>query len=131
MLVASSNTKELSKYKIRKTINIISEFCKENIGKVKSKGYPRVQISYTSSDCMGLYDPFDHKVIIFVNACETLSDLTSTVIHEWTHSKQRVLTDYVRLYKKFGYDNHPMEIEAYDSEKKWNRKALNFLKKNW
>jgi len=131
MLVASSNTQELSKYKIRKTINIISEFCKENIGKINSKGYPKVQISYTSSDFMGLYDPFDHKIIIFVNGCETLSDLTSTVIHEWTHSKQKVLTDYVKLYKKFGYDKHPMEIEACESEKKWNRKALNFLKKNW
>ena len=130
-MVASTSLKELSKYKIRKTVNIISGFCQENLGKTNRRGYPKIQISYLSSDFMGLYDPFDHKIVIYVNSCKTVSDLTSTVIHEWTHSKQRVLTDYVKLYKKFGYDNHPMEIEAYNSEKKWNRKALNFLKKNW
>lgn len=131
MLVASQNLKELSKYKIQKSGKIISDFCKEKIGKAKGNDYPTLQLSYVSSDCMGLYDPFDHKIIIYVNYCQTVSDLTSTIIHEWTHSCQNVLKNYVKLYKKFGYDNHPMEIEACESEKKWNRKALNYLKKNW
>lgn len=126
MLVASQNLKELSKYKIQKTAKIIAEFCKIKLG-----GNVSVQLSFVSSDFMGLYDPIKHKVIIYVNACPTLSDFTSTIIHEWTHSRQKVLKDYVNLYKKYGYENHPMEIEAYAAEKKWNRKALNFLKKNW
>lgn len=131
MLVASQDLKELSKYKIQKTTKIIAEFCKQNIGKLKNRKFVPVKLSYVSSDCMGMYDPVKHEVIIYVNSCRTVSDLTSTIIHEWTHSCQRVLTEYVKLYKKFGYENHPMEIEAYAAEKKWNRKALNFLKKNW
>jgi hypothetical protein len=38
--------------------------------------------------------------------------------------------EYNKLLKKFGYENHPMEIEARETEKKWNRKALNYMKKN-
>ena len=131
MLVASQNLKELSKYKIQKTGKIMAEFCKMNLGKSRGKDYPKIQFSYVSSDCMGMYDPFEHKIVIYINFCQSVSDLTSTIIHEWTHSCQKVLKDYVKLYKKFGYVNHPMEIEAYESEKKWNRKALYFLKKNW
>lgn len=132
MLVASQNISELSKYKISKTAKIMEDFCKQNIGKLKNRKYVPVKLSYvTHSDCMGMYDPVKHEVVIYVNSCCTLSDLTSTIIHEWTHSCQKVLTQYVKLYKKFGYQNHPMEIEAYESEKKWNRKALYFLKKNW
>ena len=56
--------------------------------------------------------------------------LTSTIIHEWTHSKQNIIGKYNKLLKKFGYKNHPMEIEACETEKKWNRKALNYMKKN-
>ena len=36
----------------------------------------------------------------------------------------------LELLKKFGYENHPMEIEARETEKKCNRKALNYMKKN-
>ena len=131
MLAASQNLKELSKYKISKIAKLMAEFCKINLGKSRGKDYPNLKLSYVASDCMGMYDPFEHKIVIYINVCETVSDLTSTFIHEWIHSCQKVLKDYVKLYKKFGYDNHPMEIEANNAEKKWNRKALNFVKKNW
>jgi hypothetical protein len=41
------------------------------------------------------------------------------------------LTDYGRLYKKYGYEKNPMEIEAYAAENIWNRKILNYIRKNF
>ena len=43
------------------------------------------------------------------------------MLHEWTHSLQKVRKSYYRLYDEFGYDKHPMEIEARLSEKLWGK----------
>jgi hypothetical protein len=58
-------------------------------------------------------------------------ELVKTIVHEWTHSTQRILTEYQKLHRKFGYRDNPLEIEAYAAEKIWGRKALNYVKKNW
>ena len=130
MLKASTPLSTLSKYKIRKIANIIRSFCGEHLGKLRNKAYPRFTLSFSkSADRMGIYDGEDNYMVIYVNQCKTVSDLTSTIIHEWTHSKQRIVAKYTKLYLKYGYVNHPMEIEARDNEVKYNRKSLNYLKK--
>jgi hypothetical protein len=94
-------------------------------------GEPKVKLSYRKCSYYGKYDPCKHKIIIYVCNIKTIGELSSTIIHEWTHSIQDVLGKYVALYKKFGYDNHPMEIEAYTNEEKYNRKCLNWIKKRY
>jgi len=128
---ATSPISELSRYKIKKIGKLVFEFCSKNLGKSKNKQWPKLTLSYMKqNEYMGLYSPRRHQIYIFVDKCKTLSDLTSTIIHEWTHSKQRILTDYGRLDKKWGYDKNPLEIEAYESEKIWNKKVLAYVKSN-
>jgi len=130
LMKSTHKLKEISKWKLGKISLTVSKFCLENLGYNRKIGVPTIKISYKDGDvCWGEYNPHNHQVVIFINNLKTLSDLTSTIIHEWTHSNQDVLGKYVKLYKKFGYDNHPMEIEAYANEKIWNRKCLAFLRK--
>jgi len=131
MIIASTKLSTLSKYKIRKISNIILKFCQETFGVGRNKLYPMFSLSYKdNTGLFGEYDGVENLITIYVKECKTISMLTSTIIHEWTHSKQNIIGKYNKLLKKFGYENHPMEIEACETEKKWNRKALNYMKKN-
>ena len=130
MILSKSNISDFSKWRLTKLSNLVSEFCRVNLGWKKSRGVPNIKLSYRRvGKCYGAYDPFSNTIIIYVFELKTLGDFTSTIIHEWTHSNQNIIRSYVKLYKKFGYDNHPMEIEAVCNEKKWNRKCLAFLRK--
>lgn len=129
---ANTKLNQLSEKEITKIVSKTIEFCVINLGKLKNKQYPKVSISYEPNyEFMGKYNPVNNEIFLYTKNCKTISDLTKTIIHEWTHTKQRILTEYNKLYKKLGYDNHPMEIEAYQAEKIWNRKVLNFIKKEY
>jgi hypothetical protein len=131
MIYAADKLSTFSKYKVSKIADIVGKFCVENLGKKRNRSYPTILLSYVKDpEFMGEYCSDEHIVIVYVNKCKTISELTTTIIHEWTHSKQNIIGQYSKLYKKFGYDEHPMEVEAYASEKIWNRKCLNFLRKN-
>jgi len=130
MILSKTNIYHFSKYRLTKLASFVSEFCKVNLGYKKSKGIPKIKLSYRKGmQCYGEYNPYSNTILIYVSELRTLGDFTSTIIHEWTHSNQNVLCSYGKLYKKFGYDNHPMEIQAVANEKKWNRKCLAFLRK--
>lgn len=132
MLRSSLPLKKISDYKIRKVVQLATDFCATHIGKCRNKQFPLVYISkQTKLQLMGEYDPFEHEILIYTKYCKTVGELVKTLIHEWTHSKQRVLTDYQRLHKKMGYINNPLEIEAYAAERVWIRKALKYVRENW
>jgi len=130
MFKASTPISTLSEYKIRKIAKITLSFCGENLGKLRNKSYPKFLLSFRKdANKMGVYDGLDNSITIYVTHCKTVSELTSTIIHEWTHSKQKICGQYYKLLMKYGYENHPMEIDARSNEKKWNRKSLNYVKK--
>ena len=130
MILSKSKITDFSKWRLSKLASFVSEFCKANLGYKKSKGVPNIKLSYRRGEgCYGEYYPLSNTIIIYVFELRTLGDFTSTIIHEWTHSNQNIIRSYVKLYKKFGYNNHPMEIEAVYNEKIWNRKCLAFLRK--
>jgi hypothetical protein len=132
MIYANILLKEYSKSDIAKIAKLAEEFCSKKLGKCRNKKFPKLVLSYRNQkEFMGVYDPRKHILTIYIKRCLTVSDLTKTIIHEWTHSKQRVLTDYGRLYNKYGYEKNPMEIEAYAAENIWNRKMLNYIRKNF
>ena len=128
-ITAKTKIEDLSKKKFKKLFKYSIRFCEQNLGFNKRKKLPLEVLwsKNTNEDCYGWYDAADHTIQINAN-CETVSDFTRTMVHEWTHSLQPVLSKYAKLYKQYGYDNHPMEIEAYAAEKTWNRKMLNYLK---
>lgn len=131
MIYANIPLKEYSKSEIAKIAGLAEYFCMEHLGKCRNKKFPKLTLSYRNCRFMGIYNPHKHLLTIYVKKCKNVSDFTKTIIHEWTHSKQRVLTDYGRLHKKFGYEKNPMEIEAYAAEDIWNRKMLNYIRKNF
>jgi uncharacterized protein YjaZ len=130
MFYSKDKIANLSKYMLNKISKIIYKFCINVIG-YKKKRFPTITLSYIKSDIMGEYDPFENKIIIYIKGLKNVGELTSTIIHEYTHSQQNILGKYSKLYKKHGYIQHPMEIEARDNEKLYNRKALNFLRNEW
>lgn len=128
-ITAKTKIEDLSKKKFKKLFKYSVKFCEQNLGFNKRKRDPLEVVWNSRKDdhAYGWYDAIDNSIEI-TGSCVTISDFTRTLIHEWTHSLQPVLSKYNKLYKKYGYDNHPMEIEAYQAEKTWNRKMLNYLK---
>lgn len=59
-----------------------------------------------------------------------LGDLTKTFIHEYTHYLQPIKSQYWKLEREFGYDDHPFEVEANENEKRYNRRLLAYIRKN-
>jgi hypothetical protein len=126
---AKTKIKDLSKSQLRKVLKNSITFCEQHLGINYRKSDP-LQVVWSNKktkQTYGWYDPVDNSIQISAD-CETVSDLTKTLIHEWTHHLQPILSKYEKLYKKYGYANHPMEIEAYNAEKKWNRKMLAYLR---
>lgn len=109
----------------------LMEYCKNTIGYKKYKGLPSVSIrKHPSSDNqLGEYDPNVHKITLFYNNIKTMNGLVTVFVHEYTHSVQN-LRYYAARFKKFGYSNHPDEIEARENEKKFGKSAFKHLKKH-
>ena len=100
-------------------------WCVKTMGYKKYKGTPTLRVSLAkveSEDCYGYQCPYLNEIVLYK---ETLKDYTvrkliMVIIHEYTHSLQKVRKSYGKMYDKFGYWKHPMEIEARMSESTWN-----------
>ena len=126
---AGTKIKDLSKRELRKVLKISIAFCEQHLGLNVRKSDPLqvIWLNSQTNEAYGWYDANDNTIQINAD-CKTVSDVTKTLIHEWTHHLQPILSKYSKLYKQYGYHDHPMEIEAYDAEKKWNRKLLAHLR---
>ena len=131
MIYSNEKLNTLSRYKINKIKKLVVLFCIQTLGYKKRNGIPFITLSKIIGDKMGVYDGLENTITIYLQHNKTVGEFTSTLIHEYTHSLQNIVKSYNKLYKKFGYENHPMEIEARENEKKYNRKCLNFVRKNW
>ena len=76
----------------------------------------------------GFYCPYVNHIRICINECTTVGRLTSTFIHEYTHSLQPVTTKYASANAEYGYWDNPFEVEARMMEKKLNRYLLSDLR---
>ena len=130
MIYANDRLEGMTKYKVNKIKDMVMEYCVNALGYRKTLGISGITLSYIECDeYWGIYDPESHHIYVYMNNLKTVSDLTKTIIHEYTHSVQDISKLYSKLYKKFGYDKHPMEIEAYANEKVYNRKVLNYIRR--
>ena len=117
----NTNLKTLDHKQIRKIVDKTVSFCESNFGVNKRKGYcyvtVRAQNKNEESLRYGEYCPDEHKIFIFKNNCVNIKDLIMTTLHEYTHTLQPIASKYYRMLKKYGYENHPMEVEARENEK--------------
>lgn len=104
-----------------KEVQFLSEFvynyCVKNFGyNNRKKTQLTYELQYKDSKYYGWYCSLRNKIIIHTKICKTIGEFVNTFIHEYTHSTQPCLTKYDKLLEKYGYANHPFEIEAANNE---------------
>ena len=128
-LKPKSDITSLSLNERRRIVNCILDFCKATLGVKRKKSPLKVSVINVDGAEYGHYNPNINLIMINTFECETLDITVRTIIHEYTHFMQD-LRSYEKLYRKFGYAEHPQELEACDNELKYERRALNYLKNN-
>jgi len=116
---------------IRRVVKYTTKYCVDTFGINKRKRTEFV-VSIIKQrggvKSFGMYSADDNKITIHHNNCPTLKDLIQTTIHEYTHYKQPVKSSYEKLLKKYGYNDHPMEIQAREMENKYYKDCWNKIK---
>jgi len=69
-----------------------------------------------------------NKIVIYVNNCENLYDIISTIIHEYTHYLQS--SSLYRYYAKmYYYSQNPYERQAKRNETKYTQPCFKDIRK--
>ena len=68
----------------------------------------------------GEYDWDKKKIYLYASAITNVEQVIRSLLHEHTHTKQN-RKKFRELYDKYNYTNHPFEVAAAKSEKKWKR----------
>jgi hypothetical protein len=121
MIRINTNLKKLTHKEMRSIVEKTVKYSKENIGINKRRGVCNIIVKNQSINDdgrrYGEYKPDTHTIIIFKNNCKNIKELITTTLHEYVHNLQPVRSKYYKMLKTYGYDNHPMEIEAIGYER--------------
>lgn len=105
-----------------------AQFCKEVMKWTRPilvaegvKYYPSIIVRYNkASQKMGIYIPSSNSIVIYLNSHEdNIAQICSTVLHEVKHhiqSKNDPAFKKLINYKKYGYYNNRIEVEARNFE---------------
>lgn len=122
-------------YKNAKQIAVEAyEWCVKRFGSpLKNGQLPEFIVSFErGADYYGHYCSSDKEIVVFPFTIPSKTMLIRSVIHEYTHFLQMPRTrdgvKYNKLDKKYGYQENPLEIEAYEAELKYYRSCYNSLK---
>ena len=94
-------------------------WCQENMGVNNRRKNPfKLSIikQVSGAPCYGMFDEVENKIYIFHNNCPNIKMLIQTVLHEYTHYLQPIRGSYMKLMDGYGYQDHPMEVEAREME---------------
>jgi uncharacterized protein YjaZ len=75
----------------------------------------------------GNYCFWRNTITIYLPHCNTIEEIVSTVIHEYTHYLQSRLR-YQNYQKEYYYSTNPYEKEARRNEEKYSRLCYNEIK---
>ncbi len=110
------------------------KWCKENFG-VNDRKRSKLSFEFTNRKrtlkghmVYGNYCFYRNKMTIHEPACETLYDIVSTVIHEYTHYLQS-RPQYLRYQREYYYSTNPYEREAKRNEEKYTKMCIKYIKK--
>ena len=110
------------------------KWCKEFFGENERKR-SKLQFEFTQRRrtvkghmVYGNYCFYRNKMTIHEEACETIYDVISTVIHEYTHYLQS-RTQYKLYQANYYYSHNPYEREAKRNEDKYTKLCLRDIKK--
>jgi uncharacterized protein YjaZ len=110
------------------------KWCKKNLG-INDRKRTKLSVEFTTRkrkikkcEVYGNYCFYRNKMTIHESTCETIHDVVSTVIHEYTHYLQsRIL--YQKYEKLYYYSTNPYEREAKRNEKKYTILCIKEIKK--
>lgn len=132
---SSTSIKDLTKKELKEIVGLTLDYCESELGVNRRKSCtPNVVLDTNPYETVyyGEYCPNENVISIFLDEMSGLGQITSTIIHEYTHYLQPIATKYYKLLKEHGYDNHPHEIEARDNERIHNRRVLHYIRtKMW
>jgi len=112
-----TDTSTLTRGQLRMIADATINYCITTLGTKSAKRVPTVSIVKRGrSRRYGQYNMTDNHIQIHYDICGTVQMMIQTLIHEYTHYTQD-LKKYDVLYKQFGYDSHPQELEAVKNEK--------------
>jgi len=101
------------------------------------KYYPNLVLRYSKSGKhLGLYYPNNNTIIIYLKnhkGADFVSQLTKTVLHEtYHHIQSKTDPAFTKLtnYKKYGYYNNRIEVEARNFENAYFKKCVKKLYDN-
>jgi len=101
----------------RQYVMLALKWCKENLGvnrrrKNQLKVSLRIRFKCEShKNFCGVYYPNENKIIIYDLNCDSLEEIISTLIHEYTHYLQST-KKYWEFFQTYFYSTHPYEKEA-------------------
>ncbi len=116
-ILLKTDTRDLTLTKIKEVSKLILMY---SIGKFGVHDYKKVPtVSVINNPKLKYYGMFDcgtNKIVVNRAYSHNVKLLVQTILHEYTHYLQN-MTQYSSILKKVGYDNHPFEIDARNSEK--------------
>ena len=126
--------KKNSNFELKKKYALMAiKWCKNYLGENDRKR-SKLLFEFTTrkrsdkkSMVYGNYCFYRNKMTIHEPACETLYDIVSTVIHEYTHYLQS-RTLYKKYQEKYYYSTNPYEREAKRNEEKYSKMCLKYIK---
>ena len=102
-------------------------WCSKNLGRRKRLTIHITKQSIWKSPCYGCYDSDNRTMYIYKNRCLNVEEIIKVILHEYTHHLQD-LSQYEYLLEKYGYENHPLEIEAKSVADKYYRTIWKLIK---
>jgi hypothetical protein len=126
--------KKNNNFELKKKYAILTiKWCREFFG-VNERKKTKLEFEFTTRKrsikkamVYGNYCFYRNKMTIHEPACETLYDVVSTVIHEYTHYLQ-VRRKYREYEMTRYYSQNPMEREAKRNEDKYTKECLKYIK---
>lgn len=125
MIKINSRLHKLEVDKINSIVENTVLWCQDNFGVNNRRKNPfMVKVDTFSFDAMGQFNYKTNEITVFTWLHSNPGSLVSTIIHEYTHYLQPIRSKYNKLAKIYKhYDKHPMEKEAYKTEKKYFKKC--------
>jgi hypothetical protein len=112
-----TDTSTLTRTAINKIAKETIKYCIATLGVKSSLPVPSVSVfKRGGSRRYGQYNITNNHIQIHYDICGSVRMMIATIIHEYTHYTQN-MKQYHILYKQYGYDRHPQEIEARKNEK--------------
>jgi len=126
----NTRVEDLDRATLREVVKYATQYCTDTFGTRKKKIPFSVSIvkQRGGEPAYGQYCPYDNKLFVYHNNCPTVKLVIQTVIHEYTHYMQPVKSKYSKLMDIYGYDRHPMEVEAREMEQEYYKDCWNYIK---